>query len=346
MPDAAMPTNGSQQHTSPSGLTARQAADRLAAEGANVLPRPDSRTFLRIVIETVREPMFALLLSAGGILSAAGRHQGGADFVPVACTSVGIAVIQEAWYRACPGQPPRSDKSTRAGDPRRGRDAGGRCRRGAWRPDRGGRRRSLPADRNLLIGAHDPMTDEVAARLANRCECARSCHLTRQHRPAWRRCVARYDSMRRPPRDPEEPLFSRGQMALSLAQGGLVLVFVAALFVVALHQGPPEPDARALTFAALLATNFGLVLASLPGRRVNDRAAARNAALWSVSGATAAVLAAVVAFPLARELFGLGRPCDDVALAVAVGAIVLITLNLIERISPDCRRHGSHDLIY
>ena len=43
-------------------------------------------------------------------------------------------------------------------------------------------------------------------------------------------------------------------------QGAIVLALVATLFVVVLHQGLPEEDARSLVFASLVATNFGLVL--------------------------------------------------------------------------------------
>jgi len=46
-------------------LTAREAAERLAAEGPNILPRPERRTFVRIAVRILREPMFALLLGAG-----------------------------------------------------------------------------------------------------------------------------------------------------------------------------------------------------------------------------------------------------------------------------------------
>ena len=49
------------------GLTAQEAARRLAAEGPNLLPRPESRNLLRIVVEILREPMFGLLLGAGVI---------------------------------------------------------------------------------------------------------------------------------------------------------------------------------------------------------------------------------------------------------------------------------------
>ncbi|HEY2035933.1 MAG TPA: cation-transporting P-type ATPase, partial [Steroidobacteraceae bacterium] len=49
------------------GLTAREAAERLRAEGPNALPELERRTALRIVVEVVREPMFALLLGAGAL---------------------------------------------------------------------------------------------------------------------------------------------------------------------------------------------------------------------------------------------------------------------------------------
>ncbi len=147
------------------------------------------------------------------------------------------------------------------------------------------------------------------------------------------------DVMRRPPRDPEEPLFSGGRMMLSLLQGGLVLAFVAALFVMALRRGLPEPDARALTFAALVATNLGLVLVNRSqGKGLGATLWRSNTALWLVSGSTAALLAAIVAFPPARELFHFGPlHSDDVAVAGAVGLAVLIALHLLRRMQSEQR---------
>jgi P-type Ca2+ transporter type 2C len=141
------------------------------------------------------------------------------------------------------------------------------------------------------------------------------------------------DVMRRPPRHPEQPLLTLGYLAWSLVQGVVVLGLVAGLFVIVLHQGLPEEDARALTFAALVATNLGLVL-------VNRSQSAslwaafrrRNAALWWVAGATAAVLMALVTFPPARALFHFGplHP-DDVALAVGSGVVILLGLEWLKR---------------
>jgi P-type Ca2+ transporter type 2C len=149
------------------------------------------------------------------------------------------------------------------------------------------------------------------------------------------------DVMRRPPRDPEQPLFSFGHIAWSLAQGAVVLMFVATLFVVALHRGLPAEDARALTFAALVATNLGLVLLNRSQGASLWRALRRkNAALWWIAGATGAVLAAIVVFRPAREMFHFGplHP-DDVAVALGSGVAILVLLGLAKRTLPIPQAH-------
>jgi len=50
-----------------SGLSEQEAATRLAAEGYNELPSSGNRGFLAIALDVVREPMFLLLIAAGGL---------------------------------------------------------------------------------------------------------------------------------------------------------------------------------------------------------------------------------------------------------------------------------------
>ncbi len=78
-----------------SGLTEVEAASRLHSEGYNEIPRPDRRTFLRIVIEVLREPMFSLLLGAGAIYLALGDLEEALVLMVFATISVSIAVVQE-----------------------------------------------------------------------------------------------------------------------------------------------------------------------------------------------------------------------------------------------------------
>jgi len=142
------------------------------------------------------------------------------------------------------------------------------------------------------------------------------------------------DAMRRPPRHPSAPLFTAGFVIWSLLQGGLVLALVAGLYVMALHQNLPEPDARSLAFAALVAANLGLVLVNRSLSASVFAAFTRsNAALWWVVAATAAILAGVILFPPARELFHFGPlHGDDITMALAAGLVSLLLLELAKRL--------------
>jgi Ca2+-transporting ATPase len=142
------------------------------------------------------------------------------------------------------------------------------------------------------------------------------------------------NTMRRPPRHPSSPLFTAGFVLWSLLQGVLVLGLVAGLFVMALRQNLPEPDARALAFAALVATNLGLVLVNRSlGASIFAAFTRPNAALWWVVAATAAILTGVILFPPARELFRFGPlHVDDILVALASGLIALLLLELAKRL--------------
>src|SRR5664279_138289 len=77
------------------GLSASEAAARLANEGANELPQPDRRTPFRIVLEVLREPMLALLIGGGVIYLALGDVKEALVLLAFGCLSVIITVVQE-----------------------------------------------------------------------------------------------------------------------------------------------------------------------------------------------------------------------------------------------------------
>lgn len=121
-----------------------------------------------------------------------------------------------------------------------------------------------------------------------------------------------------------------------------MLAFVAGLYVLALRQGLPEADARALTFTPLVATNLGLVLVNRAhGEHFWAGLRRGNTALWCVTGGTAVVLAAIMAMEPARRLFHFGPlHADDAAVAVASGVLVLMFLALADRIRTSGRTDG------
>ena len=74
--------------------------------------------------------------------------------------------------------------------------------------------------------------------------------------------------MERPPRKPEERLFSRKTLLLSFLQGASVLLIVVGVFIVARLRGEPETNVRALAFTTLIIANLALILANRSWNRI------------------------------------------------------------------------------
>lgn len=77
------------------GLSLADAQARLREEGFNELPTGDGRSILRIVVDVLREPMFSLLLAAGGIYLLLGDLGEAIVLLAFATLSVLITVVQE-----------------------------------------------------------------------------------------------------------------------------------------------------------------------------------------------------------------------------------------------------------
>jgi len=130
------------------------------------------------------------------------------------------------------------------------------------------------------------------------------------------------DSMDRPPRRPDAPLFSLRTLLLSLLQGATLFVAVAAVYAISLQRGQGADEARALTFATLVIGNLCLILANRSWSSTL-RASLRtpNPALWWVIGGTLGFLGFVLYVPGLREVFGFTTlHANDVLLAFAAGA--------------------------
>jgi P-type Ca2+ transporter type 2C len=78
-----------------SGLSNAQVAERLAQDGPNALPRGQRRTLLSIATETVREPMFLLLLAAGTLYLTFGDLQEGLTLFGFVLVTLALTLYQE-----------------------------------------------------------------------------------------------------------------------------------------------------------------------------------------------------------------------------------------------------------
>jgi len=78
------------------GLSAGAAAARLRADGYNELPAADRRGVLRILVEVVRQPMFALLIGGGIVYLLLGDRIQALLLLFFASLSVSITIVQES----------------------------------------------------------------------------------------------------------------------------------------------------------------------------------------------------------------------------------------------------------
>lgn len=78
-----------------SGLSAAQAARRLLEDGPNVLPGGQRRSLLSIAADTVREPMFLLLLAAGTLYLVFGDLQEELTLLGFVVITLGLTLFQE-----------------------------------------------------------------------------------------------------------------------------------------------------------------------------------------------------------------------------------------------------------
>jgi P-type Ca2+ transporter type 2C len=126
--------------------------------------------------------------------------------------------------------------------------------------------------------------------------------------------------MRRPPRDPREPLFSLQMLGVSLLLGASVLAAVCLAYWWAVTEGLSGREAGSFGFAAIVFGNLAMIHAT----RSRERpmlAALRlpNPALWWITGGALAALAVSIYVPPVAEIFRFA-PLAPSYLAVAAGA--------------------------
>jgi Ca2+-transporting ATPase len=140
------------------------------------------------------------------------------------------------------------------------------------------------------------------------------------------------DVMRRPPRPPDQPLFSSTLIGWGLLQGVFAFAPVAAIFVVASQNGMPDAEVRALAFFTLVLSILSLIFVNRSFSASLVAALGRpNRALAVVLLTVPTILALTLWWPAASGLFGFGPlHADDLAVTFCAGALVLICLELLK----------------
>jgi P-type Ca2+ transporter type 2C len=139
--------------------------------------------------------------------------------------------------------------------------------------------------------------------------------------------------MKRPPRNPKEPLFGKKTLGLALLQGGGILVIILTVFAIATYRKQGELDVRALTFTTLIVANLGLILSESSTSRLSLKILkSPNPALWWVIGGGVFFMAIVLYVPFLRDLFSFSfLHSIDLAICFGGGAICLLWFELLKQ---------------
>ncbi|MGZ4903785.1 MAG: cation-translocating P-type ATPase [Halobacteriota archaeon] len=138
--------------------------------------------------------------------------------------------------------------------------------------------------------------------------------------------------MKRPPRRPTEPLFTRRQLSVHLLQGVAILVIVMLLYVAASTFGQSENQARTIAFTALVLSNISLILSDRSWTEGFFRSLRRpNRALWYIVGGAIIFLAGALYIPALQVIFRFAPlSAAWLAASIAAGAVSLLCFEGLE----------------
>lgn len=136
--------------------------------------------------------------------------------------------------------------------------------------------------------------------------------------------------MSRPPRKPEARFFSLKRIIRSLLHGTLLLGMVLAVYFISVKDGHSVPEARAITFCALIIGNVALILTTLSRSRPFFASfTERNFALLLILVLAILMLFLIITIPVLQDLFAFQFPgYKHFGISLTGAAAVLVILEL------------------
>ncbi|MFH1089836.1 MAG: cation-translocating P-type ATPase [Candidatus Uhrbacteria bacterium] len=127
------------------------------------------------------------------------------------------------------------------------------------------------------------------------------------------------NTMTRPPRKLNEPLFNTKTILFSVLQGLSVLAIIIIVFLYALHLGKNETEVRTLTFVTLVFGNLMLIVSNLSwSKKLIKTFVTANRTLWLVIALVLTAIVSILFVPWLRDLFRFA--------AVGFGDLLIITV--------------------
>ena len=139
------------------------------------------------------------------------------------------------------------------------------------------------------------------------------------------------DIMRRGPRPSSASLFDRRDVIVGLAQGGIGLLGVLAIYAMAIER-VSEEQARAMAFGGIVAVNIGLIVANRSRWESLVRSLARHNPFlwWIVSAAIGVLLLAIYATPVSALFRFAPLGADQLLLCLVPAAFMLLATELLK----------------
>lgn len=147
----------------------------------------------------------------------------------------------------------------------------------------------------------------------------------------------RADSMRRPPRDPAEPLLDRATLGRLATQAALVVAVGLSAFTLGrTWLGLDVQGAQTMTFLAMSAGQVLTVFNVRTDRGSGFRGASRNRWLWAALATTAVLEGAALGMPPLRDVLGLGTlPVNGWLTASALAVVPLGIVQIVRMVRDD-----------
>ena len=142
------------------------------------------------------------------------------------------------------------------------------------------------------------------------------------------------DTMRHPPRQIMQPLFSRTIVLESLAIGSLLALAAVTIHGGMLNAGADSSQARAATYLTIILANIGMIL-SLSGCKIVRQAIRQRGknALSIVIAVAIIALAAIYSMPALRQLFKIAPlSLAEISISLLAAAVVSLLAAILRRL--------------
>ncbi|OIP98135.1 ATPase [Candidatus Wirthbacteria bacterium CG2_30_54_11] len=140
------------------------------------------------------------------------------------------------------------------------------------------------------------------------------------------------DIMQRRPRSIKAPLFSRKALFISLLQGTVSLIIVAAVYKISLYLGETFSEARTLSFITLIISNLCLILTNRSwAASIIANMKKQNKALGYVLSGALLFLGLVITVPFLQNMFHFApMHLIDLFITVSAGVISVVWFELVK----------------